>query len=75
MKTKIIISGVLILTLSLSMLSCKNKEVAQPEAVKTTEATPNQTVDSTGNSTATVKDSLNTAPKAEKNENEKNEKE
>lgn len=75
MKTKIIISGVLILTLSLSMLSCKNKEVAQPEVVKTTEATPNQIVDSTGNSTATVKDSLITAPKAEKNENEKNEKE
>jgi histidine ammonia-lyase len=75
MKTKIIISGVLILTLSLSMLSCKNKEVAQPEVVKTTETTPNQTVDSTGNSTATVKDSLITAPKAEKNENEKNEKE
>jgi hypothetical protein len=75
MKTKIIISGLLILTLSLSMLSCKNKEVAQPEAVKTTEATPNQAADSTGSSKATVKDSLNTAPKAEKNENEKNEKE
>jgi hypothetical protein len=75
MKTKIIISGLLILTLSLSMLSCKNKEVAQPEAVKTTEATPNQAADSTGSSKATVKDSLNTAPKAEKNESEKNEKE